>query len=868
MKKVKLAISLMLALLMIFSSVSTVFAAGNGEVASKIRLAASLRSIAKAVEEATGGEDVASLEAQMTEYFNTAKGSKYYGVFVTSKPSKPADETYMATYNAKVAEYGEIVKKYKALSESEKDAFDLVLASKLMNEVVGREAYLITVNDASIKINDARNTVCDNMSDYLGKHAARDKARKLAEHFYKPFSGTAKLSASTNFATVAGAAEALDKYIADYKKSDELARAYLDCVNVFGQFSTASVGSKFKDLVNMMGNRKYAENPSTVEIPKAIAKPNAKNYAGGETDPEYIDALNKYLVSKQANLAATAEQNNYKYALYAEAMTELIKTAPEYAASVNTAIALRDGYIAFRTTGKVDKAESAVAAYDALSAKDLARFKGIQGTSAYYEYYLNSKGNDYAYSNMSYSQFYNKCKETAQMAMVEEFETWVMAVDLDRVTNATVAEAQSRYGELPSSLISQISPEAKEKYNAIIALYDPVKPIVPSEDKFEDQFADFRPTSVPELKIPFARNIANAKISTNDKLLANILKKSLAENADKDPSDYSIFSNGSLTTLLSLYDEIVNMNIEASGMNISKILAGYLKPSAVAGWLIEEKFSGARTKLLAAAETDDTTAAFASIVFENGDWGFDDGDKEGFKEAVAAMLRPVADILQNGILVISQIVSLPNTQKANGDYVYGAYETLIPLFEALGLKGVISSEEYSSRFYAAQKTGKEASLSALFLPIISPIVDLLDELMSNPMTTVLDLLPRLARALNFNLVTKSVKNFLSKSSLLAGMASSIDLSADAVNNMIDGKTFSLDIGKYLTATITLKAVDWVKLAGCGSLELADSVSASNAYRVDMKADRPAVSVLMDRYIVRLIFTTKISGKTTAFDLTA
>ncbi|MGN0567372.1 MAG: hypothetical protein ACI4JR_02150 [Acutalibacteraceae bacterium] len=868
MKKIKLTVSLLLALVMMLSSVSTVFAAGNGEVVSEIRSAAALRSIAKAVEEATGGENVVALEAQMTEYFNTAKDSKYYGVYITSKPSKPTDETYMATYNAKAAEYEEIVKKYKALSESEKDAFDIVLAGKLLNEVTGREAYLITVEDPSTTINDARNSVCDNMSDYLGKHTARDNARKLAEHFYKPFSGTTKLSANINFSTVAGAAEALDKYVADYKASDKLTRAYLDCVSVTGQFTSAVVGSKFKDLVNMMGNRKNAENPSTVEIPKAIAKPNAKNYAGGETDPEYIAALNEYLVSKEANLAATAEQNNHKYAFYAEAMAELIETAPEYANAVNTAFALRDGYVTFRTTGKTDKAESSVAAYDALSENDLTRFKGIQSIYAYYEYYLNSAGNDYAYSNMSYSQFYKKCQETAQMALVQEFENWVMAVDLDRVTNATVAEAQDRYGELPSSLISQISPEAKEKYDAIIALYDPVKPLTPSEDKFEDQFADFRPTSIPELKIPFARNIANAKISTNDKLLAGILNNALAENAGKDADSYTIFANDSISSLLPLYNEIVNMNLEASGINISKILAGYLKPSAVAAFLVEEKFSGAREKLLAAAETDDTTNAYATIAFEDGDWGFTDGDKEGFKEAVAAMLRPVADILHNGILIISQIISLPNTQKSNGDYVYGAYEELIPLFEALGLKGVISSEEYSARFYAAQKVSKESSLSALFLPIVSPIVDLVDDLMANPMTTVLDLLPRLARALNFNLVTKSIQNFLSKSSLLAGMASSIDLSADAVNNMIDGKTFSFDIGKYLTATITLKAIDWVKLAGCGSLELADSVSAANAYRVDIKADRPAVSVLMDRYIVRLIFTTKIAGKSTTVDLAA
>ena len=125
---------------------------------------------------------------------------------------------------------------------------------------------------------------------------------------------------------------------------------------------------------------------------------------------------------------------------------------------------------------------------------------------------------------------------------------------------------------------------------------------------------------------------------------------------------------------------------------------------------------------------------------------------------MAAMLRPIANILHNGILVISNILYLPNSVADNGDYKYGAYEKLIPLLESLGLKGVLSSQEYTARFQAAAKVSKNAQLDALFLPIVSPIVTLVDELQANPLNTMLDLLPRLARTISTNTLNDSLNS--------------------------------------------------------------------------------------------------------------
>ena len=88
----------------------------------------------------------------------------------------------------------------------------------------------------------------------------------------------------------------------------------------------------------------------------------------------------------------------------------------------------------------------------------------------------------------------------------------------------------------------------------------------------------------------------------------------------KGYQNYSILSNSSMSTLLSLYDMLAKMELSVSGINIAEVLASELAPSKIAGWLSEDSFAGAKQKLIAAAQTDDSTAAFSSIQFENGDW--------------------------------------------------------------------------------------------------------------------------------------------------------------------------------------------------------------------------------------------------------
>ena len=887
MKKVKTAISLLLALSILLSCCAAAFAADAGKPAAaklSAMLEAAMQAEPAAADEAAAPE-LSENAAAALEAVNTLLADRTN--INTATP--PTDPDKLAAFNAKLAKYDAAVAAYKALTVEEKNAFPVEEALKFLQAYVAREGYVLKAEhdanlgegETALNITQAWFDVTKDLDARLGEHPARSQALALAaDYLNKPYNDkNARLNGNMKAAAFEeeAARTLLTQYVAAYKAADSLTRQYMDGVTALYTtalqgvyFSAPRIGSKLSDLVKMMGQCGAYEDPFTQEKPPAEGTaPKVADYPLGADDPAYIEALNTWLAKKLATMTWNQSSSNHVNEKHYDAMAELAAAIPEWKQAFDVAAQLRSAFILFDTTGATDAAEAAIAACDAITDETVrAMFDGLSSVTAYYQVYMNAAQNNSLYSNISTGQLYKKCQEAVEtMSSVRAFEDYILNINLDTVNNGVVAQAQAEYAKVPATLKGKISKEALERYNAVIALYDPVKPLTPSDDRFEGEIASFNPTTVYATKFPCARTAIEYTIQSTNRLAGSALQMALAYSANgtlNGYQNYTILSNASMSTLLSLYDMIASMELSVSGIDLASILSGYLQPSDLADWLSEEKFAGARAKLLAAAETDDTTAAFASIAFENGDWGFEDGDTQGFAEAVAAMLRPVANILHNGILIVSQIIALPNSYAPNGDYQYGAYEKLIPLLEGLGLKGVISSEEYTARFQAAAQAGGNAQLDALFLPVVSPIVTLADELQQNPLNTLLDLLPRLARVISTNTLNDCVNNFLHSSSLLSGV--NLDLSGDAINGMIAGQKLTISLGDNAQLTTTLKAVDWARLAGCGQLVLAESVSASNAYRTFIESDRANAYVVVSQYLIKTVLTTRIEGKTTTVAL--
>ncbi|MGN0543768.1 MAG: hypothetical protein ACI4JG_10015 [Acutalibacteraceae bacterium] len=787
----------------------------------------------------------------------------------------PTDEAKLAAYNAKLELYEKAIAAYKALTVEQKDAFDISLTLNILKAFSEREGFLIKDEFDSklpegstwkdqMPLADARAQANETLDERLGEHPARTAALEMGNKYL----GTAvalydgksqKLSANSDFVKYPELKALAVEYINAYKSAPQLVRMMLDGYSAaFLSFSSNSIGATYRDIIKMSGKAQLADNPFTEQAPESAGtKPKDSNYAGGANDPEYIADLQAYLAKKEVVMQYNQRKALYEYNMYISAMQEFSESTPENRTASQVVLKLLEGYIAFDKTGSTEKAKEGMAAYDAMTdAYDVAVFKSIGSTYVYYTYYLNSKKDDYAYSNLSASSLYKKCEETAGMEIVAAFEEWIAEINLDEVNNDTVAQAQAKYKEVPASLKSKISAEASEKYAEIIKRYDPVDPLTPSDYKFEEEINAFTPANVGLADFPVIREFNTVKIAVENKLLTGIYGLAVEKLLGSD----TLLTNKNISVVFSLYDMLVQANIVSSGINVSRVLADEFTPAKAAAFLDEEKFAGAKAKLLAAAETNNTTTAYADIVFENGDWGFSDGDANGFALAAAAALRAITDILHNGVLVISNVIYLPNSIAENGDYVYGAYEELIPLLEGIGLKGVISSQEYTERFHAAVKGNKYDYLDALMLPVLQPVTTLITDLEKDTLFTLLDILPNVARAIDTGLLTERLNAFLDKSSLLSG--TDVDLSADAINAMIAGQKISLALSDRATVSFTLRAIDWNKLSRCGSLEAVPSVSAANAYRPAVKSSRVKTRALLGGYITDAVFSIKLSVNST------
>ncbi|MGN1349253.1 MAG: hypothetical protein ACI4VI_09945 [Acutalibacteraceae bacterium] len=815
MKTVKKSVSLLLALCMLISSFAVCFSVFAAE-----------SSLDKAK------ESITALAADKTN-INTAA---------------PTDETKLAAYNNKLALYNVAVADYKALSVEEKDEFDVICTLNLLRAVTEREAYVIKTDYDSQLPADATNSdkmtaiesrvkATEKLDEILGEHPTRTQALEFGnkylgtKHLCADGKTMLAVSSNLNFTKYPEMIPYAKEYIAAYKAADQGVRMYLDGYSAtFFSYSSNTVGAVFTDAVKLIGKIAVYENPFDGGEKPVInnKKPNSKNYAGGVNDPEYIAALELYLADKKVFMEYSQAEKLHEYNFYLEAIKELKEIIPEAKTACEVALTLYDGYFDFDKNGSTEKAKLGMDAYNAMTSEyDVTFYKKLGSVYVYYLIYLNSKKDDYAYSNLAISQLYAKCEETAGMSMIADFEEWVMSVDISTVDNAVVALAEDKYAELPKALLPKISDEASAQYSAILALYDPAKPMVPSDYSFEKEIAEFEP--VKGLASVAGVNKAFNIIATVENTLANVVYKL---------SVGTLIKNENVSIVGSLYDLLVDANIISSGINVSKALATELKPSDMASFLVEEKFAGAKAKLLAAAEVNDTTDAYADIKFESGDWGFEDGDSEGFANALAAALRPAADVLHNGILILNNIIYLPNYTSNKGDYVYGAYEELIPILEGIGLEGVISSQEYTERFYASQKGNTYDYLDSLVLPILQPVVNLIGKLEKNVVFTLFDILPNVARMIDTDFLDTQLHVFLAKSSTLSGVE--FDLTKDAVTEMISGLTFEVPVGKLFKFTIGLNNINWNKLSRCGTLCAVSSASASNALRLYISADRARV----------------------------
>ena len=181
------------------------------------------------------------------------------------------------------------------------------------------------------------------------------------------------------------------------------------------------------------------------------------------------------------------------------------------------------------------------------------------------------------------------------------------------------------------------------------------------------------------------------------------------------------------------------------------------------------------------------------------------------------------------------------------DYIYGLYEYLIPVLEALDVEGLISSREYTEQFNAAEGNAKG---DAAILPILNPIFDLVEnKLSAAPLSTLADLLPKLAHVLNDNILNDQLQLVHGTLGMVGNYVSSdlLHIDPSAIIGLVNGLIGNLKLGD-VTLSLKLSDPDWVLLASTAKPVVKDSVTADNAYRVGFETNKSDAFLVVFRYL--------------------
>lgn len=209
---------------------------------------------------------------------------------------------------------------------------------------------------------------------------------------------------------------------------------------------------------------------------------------------------------------------------------------------------------------------------------------------------------------------------------------------------------------------------------------------------------------------------------------------------------------------------------------------------------------------------------------------------------MATLFRPLS--------IITLALKIENSiDQSKGTYTYGAYEDLVPIFEALDLNGYLSSHEYTLYVNEVKEKNSDMVMDARVRPILVPIFNLIDQFAQNPLDTLVTVLPKIGFALKTDLLSKQIAALLGKISLIS--IDPPDLSAGALFDMLAPMLQNLDLnGTSISITLNkdnfLKFVD--DIGGCGTAIWKNSKIRGKAYSLGVDPDKSDAFLVLFRWL--------------------
>lgn len=365
-----------------------------------------------------------------------------------------------------------------------------------------------------------------------------------------------------------------------------------------------------------------------------------------------------------------------------------------------------------------------------------------------------------------------------------------------------------------------------------------------------------------------------------DQVISELIKAAISDNLYTDQ-----MVNTLVTTIYGLISDLPSMlPDDMSWVETVLGLLGYdslldviyavgiaVTPAQLASFLDESLYPEAEAALIAAGASWDNYDMTTT-------WHVT--DKASFVQAVSYALCGIQDVLKAALTNQSwdaSIEPISGTEAVLHIDAMNLYdEAIVPLLELLGCENLTPASTYNTYRYSQD----------LLPAILNPLLDWVDDLADQPVSYVLDLLPKLAYIMEFDMITAKLQNITISGTLkittLWGLvtAYTLDLGqtiTDALgaNNLYGILTSALgeingtpvdwgmlsDINKLLDfvfalvapdANLVLPTIDQAYLASLGTMNKDVASAGTRGTRNEYVTDKPAVLMFLLRYVLSMV----------------
>lgn len=345
-------------------------------------------------------------------------------------------------------------------------------------------------------------------------------------------------------------------------------------------------------------------------------------------------------------------------------------------------------------------------------------------------------------------------------------------------------------------------------------------------------FGDFTPTTVT-----YTPNLGAEKyqrvVDGADELINEFIAEDGEYETVREALAPKIYSNELVTELVKgIYGAFESEDMKVIG----EIIGLNVSPSTLAKSL-GSGFSSAKYTL-------SRYSKWSSIKYIN--WGFKDGNKDGFKKAVCAALSPLEDLVT--MLLAQGKISVLGSIDIYGSNGYNT--AVIPILEAIGCSA--DKIETYEQFKASAQKGEAIN------SLIESILSLVERILDRPVYTVTEILPNLLWFINGGGLETAIENLLYPITQLLqqlGMEDMLDVSS--LTESLDMEKLVGEMMGDIDLGIDLGEIDINKLMTMGTLVTVESKRTVNSQPATIsyiKADQSAIAVTILRFIANLMKT--------------